>query len=109
MCRAAGVPLLINDRVDVALAIGADGVHVGQSDLPAHVVRAMIGGCCVGGGLETVGANVDAAVAVGAVTLITVWFYMFGQQLCSYFRPVRNRDARPISQGRATWGNGEKR
>lgn len=48
VCRAAGVPLLINDRVDVALAIGADGVHVGQSDLPAHVVRAMIGGCGCG-------------------------------------------------------------
>ena len=30
MCKARGVPLLINDRVDVALAVGADGVHVGQ-------------------------------------------------------------------------------
>lgn len=30
VCRARGVPLLINDRVDVALAVGADGVHVGQ-------------------------------------------------------------------------------
>eukprot|EP00976_Prorocentrum_cordatum_P007252 144838-Prorocentrum_minimum.AAC.1 len=33
--RPAGVPLLINDRVDVCLASGADGVHVGQSDLAA--------------------------------------------------------------------------
>ena len=38
-----GVPLIINDRVDVALAVGADGVHVGQSDLPCSVVREMIG------------------------------------------------------------------
>lgn len=38
-----GVPLIINDRVDVALAVGADGVHVGQSDLPCSVVRQMIG------------------------------------------------------------------
>lgn len=30
VCRSRGVPLLINDRVDVALAVGADGVHVGQ-------------------------------------------------------------------------------
>jgi thiamine-phosphate pyrophosphorylase len=37
------VPLVINDQVDVALAIDADGVHVGQSDLPAEVVRALIG------------------------------------------------------------------
>ncbi|MFO7727166.1 MAG: thiamine phosphate synthase [Desulfonatronovibrio sp.] len=37
------VPLIINDRVDVALACQADGVHVGQSDLPCAVVREMIG------------------------------------------------------------------
>lgn len=43
MCRARRVPLLINDRVDVALAVDADGVHVGQDDLPAAVVRRMIG------------------------------------------------------------------
>ncbi|WP_449371063.1 thiamine phosphate synthase [Thiomonas sp.] len=34
-----GVPLIINDRLDVALAVGADGVHVGQSDMPPEVVR----------------------------------------------------------------------
>jgi thiamine-phosphate pyrophosphorylase len=38
-----GIPLIINDRVDVALAAGADGVHVGQSDLPAAVVRRLLG------------------------------------------------------------------
>ncbi|HBG76217.1 MAG TPA: thiamine phosphate synthase, partial [Clostridiales bacterium] len=37
------VPLIINDRVDIALAVDADGVHVGQSDLPADVVRRIIG------------------------------------------------------------------
>lgn len=37
------VPLLINDRVDIALAVDATGVHVGQSDLPAGVVRQLIG------------------------------------------------------------------
>ena len=38
-----GVPLIINDQVDVALAVGADGVHVGQEDLPVTEVRALIG------------------------------------------------------------------
>lgn len=38
-----GVPLIINDRVDIALAVDAAGVHVGQSDLPASVVRKIIG------------------------------------------------------------------
>eukprot|EP00959_Pyramimonas_sp_CCMP1952_P272780 5702532-Pyramimonas_sp.AAC.1 len=41
--RPAGVPLLINDRVDVCLASGADGVHVGQSDLAAVDVRRLLG------------------------------------------------------------------
>ena len=37
------MPLIINDRVDVALAVDADGVHVGQSDLPAARVREILG------------------------------------------------------------------
>lgn len=37
------VPLIINDRVDIALAIDADGVHVGQSDMPCEVTRRLIG------------------------------------------------------------------
>lgn len=38
-----GVPLIVNDRVDIALAVDAAGVHVGQSDLPAPVVRDLVG------------------------------------------------------------------
>lgn len=37
------IPLIINDRVDIALAIDADGIHVGQEDLPAQTVRKIIG------------------------------------------------------------------
>ncbi|ELB2895010.1 thiamine phosphate synthase [Vibrio alginolyticus] len=37
------VPLVINDRVDVALAVDADGVHLGQSDMPATIARELIG------------------------------------------------------------------
>ncbi|GAV61188.1 TMP-TENI domain-containing protein/Phos_pyr_kin domain-containing protein [Cephalotus follicularis] len=43
ICHSHGVPLLINDRIDVALACDADGVHVGQSDMPASVVRTLLG------------------------------------------------------------------
>lgn len=37
------VPLIINDRIDIAMAIGADGVHLGQSDMPYHIARQMLG------------------------------------------------------------------
>ncbi|MCL2156652.1 MAG: thiamine phosphate synthase [Methanobrevibacter sp.] len=37
------VPLIVNDRIDVAMSIDADGVHVGQNDLPADAVRTIIG------------------------------------------------------------------
>ncbi|MFB3853749.1 MAG: thiamine phosphate synthase [Vicinamibacterales bacterium] len=42
MARSAGVPFIVNDRVDIALAAGADGVHVGQDDLPASAARSLI-------------------------------------------------------------------
>ena len=42
MCAVYHVPLLINDRLDIALAVQADGVHVGQSDLPVTVVRRLL-------------------------------------------------------------------
>lgn len=41
--RPARVPLIINDRVDIALAAGADGVHIGQSDMPYELARKLMG------------------------------------------------------------------
>lgn len=38
-----GVPLIINDRLDVALAVDADGVHIGQSDMPYDIARRLLG------------------------------------------------------------------
>ena len=43
ICQKHNVPLLINDRVDIAQAIDADGVHIGQSDLPCAIVRQILG------------------------------------------------------------------
>lgn len=67
-------PLIINDRVDIALAVDADGVHVGQSDLPAHVVRQIIGphkllGVSASNLEEATGAAADGAdyLGVGAM------------------------------------------
>lgn len=43
LTRRHGVPLIINDHIDVALAAGADGVHIGQKDLPPDVARKLLG------------------------------------------------------------------
>lgn len=49
LCRDAGAHVLVNDRVDLALAAGADGVHLGADDLPATVARRLLGpGAIVG-------------------------------------------------------------
>jgi thiamine-phosphate pyrophosphorylase len=45
----AHIPLIINDRVDVALAVGAEGVHVGQDDLPCELVRRLMGPAAIVG------------------------------------------------------------
>ena len=44
MCRPCGVATIVNDRPDVAMLAGADGVHLGQNDLPCADVRKLVGG-----------------------------------------------------------------
>lgn len=41
--KPLNIPLIINDRVDVALAVDADGVHIGQSDMPYNIARKLLG------------------------------------------------------------------
>jgi thiamine-phosphate pyrophosphorylase len=43
VCDEAGILLFVNDRIDLALAAGADGVHLGQTDLPLGTARALVG------------------------------------------------------------------
>lgn len=43
LCRSRGAFFIVNDRVDLALAVGADGAHVGQEDLPADSARRLLG------------------------------------------------------------------
>lgn len=60
------VPLIINDRLDIALAVDADGVHLGQDDLPLEVGRALLGPAkIIGISVNTV-AEAQAAAAGGA-------------------------------------------
>lgn len=66
LCRRYGVPFIVNDNVDVALACGADGIHVGQEDLTASEVRRRVGaGMMLGVSVHTV-EEARQAVADGA-------------------------------------------
>lgn len=70
------VPLIINDRVDIALAIDAAGVHVGQSDLPASIVRRIIGdkkilGVSASSVEKAIKAQQDSADYIGVGALYT--------------------------------------
>lgn len=66
LCAAYQVPLLINDRLDIALAVQADGVHVGQSDLPVAVVRRLLGDQAVVGASAHNAEEARQALADGA-------------------------------------------
>ena len=50
LCRKAGVTFVVNDRVDVAIASGADGVHLGQDDFPIPLARKLLGEKAIIGG-----------------------------------------------------------
>nr|WP_296074202.1 thiamine phosphate synthase [uncultured Actinoplanes sp.] len=66
MCRAAGAMCLVDDRVGVALAAGADGVHVGADDLPVAAARRVLGPSAVVGATCRTPSDARAAVADGA-------------------------------------------
>lgn len=63
---AAGLPLLVNDRVDIAQAIDADGVHLGDSDLPIGVAREILGADAIVGRSASTVAAAKNAEATGA-------------------------------------------
>jgi thiamine-phosphate pyrophosphorylase len=63
---AAGLPLLVNDRVDIAQAIDADGVHLGDSDLPIEAAREILGADAIVGRSASTVAAAKNAEATGA-------------------------------------------
>jgi thiamine-phosphate pyrophosphorylase len=60
-CRSVGIPFIVNDRPDVAVAAGADGVHLGQDDLPVVAARRVAPGCLVGWSTHSV-EQIDAVL-----------------------------------------------
>lgn len=73
---AKGVPLIINDRLDLALAVDADGVHLGQDDLPPAVARNVLGsgkilGVSVGCVEEALKAEAEGADYLGVGPIFT--------------------------------------
>jgi thiamine-phosphate pyrophosphorylase len=70
LCRQHGAIFIVNDRIDVALAMDADGVHVGQKDMPATIARRLIGpykilGVSASDGEKAKKAEMDGADYVG--------------------------------------------
>ena len=70
LCHARQIPFVVDDNVDIALAAGADGVHVGQSDLAARRARALLGpdkilGVSAHNAAEALAAQADGADYLG--------------------------------------------
>jgi len=65
-CRQAGALFFVNDRPDLARLCGADGVHLGQEDLPIEAARAVLGPDALIGLSTHSDAELDAAIAAGA-------------------------------------------
>lgn len=66
LCHRYGVPLLINDNVEIAMRSGADGVHVGQEDMAAHEARKLLGSNMIVGVTAKTIEQALAAQAAGA-------------------------------------------
>jgi len=95
-CRGSGVTFIVNDRVDLAMAVDADGVHLGQDDLPARVARPLLrAGMLLGVSTHSVeqarAARDDGAdyVAVGSMfaTRTKPDFELVGPALIRKLRP----------------------
>ena len=93
VCTAAGVPFVLNDRPDLAAAMGADGVHVGQDDVSAKTARTLLGDEALVG-LST-HAPTDLTAAVGtspapdAVGAVPVDYLSAGPVVATPTKPGR--------------------
>lgn len=66
LCQKANIPFIVNDQIDIALELDADGVHLGQTDLPIAEARRILGPNKIIGGTASTVEQVVALEAVGA-------------------------------------------
>lgn len=90
--RGAGVPLIINDDVELAVEIGADGIHIGQDDMPVAEARALIGPEMI------LGLTVTNAVEMAAVDPALVDYVG-----CGPVFPTISKDDAPDALGVQKW------
>ena len=93
MLRAAGVPLIINNDVALAVEIGADGIHIGQGDMPVAQARALIGPEMILGLTVANDAEMDT-VAPALVDYVG----------CGPVFPTISKDDAPAALGVQKWG-----
>ena len=90
VCAAAGVPFVLNDRPDLASAMGADGVHVGQDDMSAIEARAVIGEVAILGLSTHAPGELAAAVGDGNVVVpVPVDYLSAGPVVATPTKPGR--------------------
>ena len=96
LCHRYGVPLVVNDRLDVAMQSGADGVHLGQDDLPAAEARALLGPDMIVGVTAKTVEQARLAEAAGADYLGSG--AVFGSSTKLNARPMTMDTLRSITQ-----------
>lgn len=85
LLRPRSIPFIINNHLDLALAVGADGIHLGQSDLPVEVARRLLGS------KRLLGLSITAASQLAAVDSSRVDYLGIGP----VFGTVSKDDAAP--------------
>jgi len=72
LAHAAGARIIINDRVDIAMAVGADGVHLGQTDMPVSAARSLLGDEAI------IGYSTHNLAQVGSALQLPIDYLAFG-------------------------------
>ncbi len=88
--KEAGAMLFINGRMDVAMAVGADGIHLGQSDLPVDVIRKIVGNCFM------IGVSTHNLIEAKEAEKGGADFITFGPV---YETPAKQRYGKPVGIG----------
>jgi len=87
IARSAGAKVIINDRVDAALALGADGVHLGQTDMPVAAARRLLGKAAI------IGFSTHNIEQVKAALKLPIDYLAFGP----IFPTQSKRNADPVA------------